>query len=279
MTLPAMWWWVNDWLGSPEHLHMSLEEQGALRNIYDHMWVGGGSLHVRDDTDDDEAVLARACGDASRWPYVRAAVTRALTLVDHGGETGKRWHSERLTAVLQSSEKRASKQRAYRERLADRQNRNVDGNVGGNTSGSPSPSPSPSKNEKKVSSGTRKTARPAPPARPEVVQVSLPGAVVAFDDWPRDWVKRLCELWAPHGAIAPGRLGAALSPLRQSAWSFAEVSAGLGRFLAADKGAYGPEAFARAAGSWVAGNGHDHGNGRAAANHDALLALAQGPGE
>jgi uncharacterized protein YdaU (DUF1376 family) len=83
---------------------MTLEQQGAYRNLLDEAWLRGGALPA------DERILAKACGDASRWKAVRAAVMSRFSQREDG------WHNDTLEDVLASSVKRAEKQHAYRER-------------------------------------------------------------------------------------------------------------------------------------------------------------------
>jgi len=84
---------------------MSLEEQGAYRNILDALWLRGGSLP------DDEEVLAKASGDPERWPKVRHKILRYLVKVN--GE----YRNDTLDEVMRESVRRAEAQRAYRGRL------------------------------------------------------------------------------------------------------------------------------------------------------------------
>lgn len=104
MALTAVWWWPDRWLKSSAFLTMTLEEQGAYRNILDALWLRGGELPA------DERILAKACGDAARWPEVRAKVLRYLVKV------GNTYRNDTLDEVLRESTRRATAQRAYRDR-------------------------------------------------------------------------------------------------------------------------------------------------------------------
>lgn len=93
---------------------MTLEEQGAYRNLLDEASLRGGPLP------NDERILGKACGDALRWRKVRQTVLGHFYLAPDG------WRNETLDGVLKESEKRAEKQRNYR---------NNHGNGPGNGSG------------------------------------------------------------------------------------------------------------------------------------------------
>lgn len=98
----ALWWWIDRWRKSTAYTDMTLEEQGAYRNLLDEATLRGGALPT------DERVLAKASGDATKWRKVRPAVMARFTLNDDG------WHNGTLDEVLQESARRAKKQRDYR---------------------------------------------------------------------------------------------------------------------------------------------------------------------
>jgi uncharacterized protein YdaU (DUF1376 family) len=97
-------WWVDRWLASSAYINMTVEQQGAYRNLLDHATLRGGALP------NDERVLAKACGDAAIWPSVRGAVMARFYLAKDG------WRNETLDAVLRQSETRAARQARYRKR-------------------------------------------------------------------------------------------------------------------------------------------------------------------
>jgi uncharacterized protein YdaU (DUF1376 family) len=70
---------------------MTLEEQGAYRNLLDEASLRGGPLP------DDEFVLAKACGDPRRWRYVRRKVMARFKLTQEG------WRNDTLDEVLSKS--------------------------------------------------------------------------------------------------------------------------------------------------------------------------------
>jgi uncharacterized protein YdaU (DUF1376 family) len=136
MQLHGLFWWSDRWLKSSAYLTLTLEEQGAYRNLLDHAHLRGGALPT------DERILAKASGDAQRWKAIRARVMHYFVKREDG------WHNETLDAVLAQSARRATKQQSYRARRGKKAgnangNANGDspGNDGGNKPGSPDPDP------------------------------------------------------------------------------------------------------------------------------------------
>src|SRR5512139_3891647 len=74
----AAWWWIDRWRKSTAYSDLTLEEQGAYRNLLDELWLRGGLLP------NNERILAKICGDALAWPRVRAAVIARFTLTPDG---------------------------------------------------------------------------------------------------------------------------------------------------------------------------------------------------
>lgn len=105
--MDGLFWWIDRWLKSSAYLNMSLEEQGAYRNLLDRATLAGGPLP------NDERALAKACGDATRWPEVRKAVMARFYLAPDG------WRNKTLDDVLRQSETRAARQARYRQRHPD----------------------------------------------------------------------------------------------------------------------------------------------------------------
>jgi len=91
MRLHALWWWIDRWRKSTAYTDMTLEEQGAYRNLLDEAQLRGGPLP------NDDRILAKACGDALAWSRVRTVVMARFVLKDDG------WHNETLDHVLASS--------------------------------------------------------------------------------------------------------------------------------------------------------------------------------
>jgi uncharacterized protein YdaU (DUF1376 family) len=87
----AAWWWIDRWQKSTAFKDMTLEEQGAYRNLLDELWLRDGVLP------NDERILARVCGDATAWPRVRAAVMAHFEPVMGGWS-----HPTQLTVMKQA---------------------------------------------------------------------------------------------------------------------------------------------------------------------------------
>lgn len=124
-SLTGLWWWVDRWKASTAYMDMTLEEQGAYRNLLDEAFLRGGPLPK------DERILAKACGDALAWKKVRAAV------MPHFYDAADGWRNETLDGVIAESQRRADKQHRYRNRGAatDPPDGNADGNGTGNAVG------------------------------------------------------------------------------------------------------------------------------------------------
>jgi uncharacterized protein YdaU (DUF1376 family) len=102
MALNGMLWWIDRWRKSTAFTEMTLEQQGAYRNLLDEAWLRGGPLP------NDERVLAKASGDAKRWPRVREVVMKRFRLTEDG------WRNETLDQVFLVTNNRAERQRRYR---------------------------------------------------------------------------------------------------------------------------------------------------------------------
>lgn len=87
----GLWWWVDRWRKSTAYTDMTLEQQGAYRNLLDEAALRGGVLPA------DERILAKACGDATKWRKLRAVVLARFTLTPQG------WRNETLDEVLAES--------------------------------------------------------------------------------------------------------------------------------------------------------------------------------
>jgi uncharacterized protein YdaU (DUF1376 family) len=106
--LLGLLWWVDRWRASTAFVDLSLEEQGAYRNLLDEAWRRGGSIP------NDEQTLAKGCGDVHRWPKLKKRVLARFELVNGS------WHNDTLDAVLKESRRRAANQQRYRDRLRGR---------------------------------------------------------------------------------------------------------------------------------------------------------------
>lgn len=105
LKLTGMMWWIDRWRKSTAFTDMTLEEQGAYRNLLEEAWLRGGAIP------NDPRVLARASGDAERWPKVRAKVLPRFHL--SGGE----YHHETIDELIAQAQKNASKQHLYRQNV------------------------------------------------------------------------------------------------------------------------------------------------------------------
>ncbi len=103
MRLHGLTWWIDRWRKSTAYTDMTLEEQGAYRNLLDEAWLRGGPLPFNDRT------LAKASGDATRWSKVRSAVLKRFTKADDG------WRNETLDRILHQATRHAANQKAYRD--------------------------------------------------------------------------------------------------------------------------------------------------------------------
>jgi uncharacterized protein YdaU (DUF1376 family) len=140
--LTGLWWWIDRWRKSTAYTDMTLEEQGAYRNLLDEASLRGGPIP------DDEYVLAKACGDQKRWLKVRPKVLSRFTLTADG------WRNETLDGVLKESARRAANQVNYRTRRDNKRDNKRDN--GGNNNhdnkpASPDPDPDPVKRDLKIS--------------------------------------------------------------------------------------------------------------------------------
>jgi uncharacterized protein YdaU (DUF1376 family) len=90
-------WWVDRWRKSTAFTDMTLEQQGAYRNLLDECTLRGGPIP------DDDRILGRAAGDPKRWPKLRPVVMKRFTLTPEG------WRNETLEEVLLATTKRIEK--------------------------------------------------------------------------------------------------------------------------------------------------------------------------
>lgn len=87
----GLWWWIDRWRKSSAFMDMTLEQQGAYRNLLDEAALRGGPLP------NDERVLAKACGDAKAWRRVRSVVMNRFELYEDG------WRNPTLDELLARS--------------------------------------------------------------------------------------------------------------------------------------------------------------------------------
>lgn len=109
-------WWVDRWRQSDAFARMTAEEQGLFRNLCDEVFL-------RDDgvIPDNPRILAKASGDHEAWARSGSNVLKSMKRVAGG------WTNETALKVKEESEKRARKQRDYRNG-AGNDSGNGDGN-------------------------------------------------------------------------------------------------------------------------------------------------------
>jgi hypothetical protein len=94
----ANWWWIDRWRKSTAFTDMSLEEQGAYRNLCDEVVIRPNGVIP-------EASLARASGDAVAWPRIRDRVLAWMEAVPGG------WTNKTALEVKGKSQELSRKQR------------------------------------------------------------------------------------------------------------------------------------------------------------------------
>lgn len=114
----GLYWWIDRWRKSTAYTDMTVEAQGAYRNLLDEAWLRDGVLPK------DERVLAKACGDPRIWHRVRAAVLPKFY------ETADGLRNETLDGVLHQSRRRAKNQAAYRARYDNKADNAADNGHG-----------------------------------------------------------------------------------------------------------------------------------------------------
>lgn len=163
MKMIALWWWIDRWRKSTAYTDLTLEEQGAYRNLIDEATLRGGAIP------NDERILAKACGDALKWRRVRPAVLARFDLREDG------WRNNTLDEVIRESHRRAEKQRRYRNKHG-----NGGGNEGGNGGG----------NNPGVSN--HQSPDPVPPQRSAGGRLAFGGKVLEVPKFlDEEFVKRL----------------------------------------------------------------------------------------
>jgi hypothetical protein len=75
----GLFWWIDRWRKSTAYTDMTLQEQGAYRNLIDELKLRDGLIPFV------ERTLARASGGETEWPAVREAVLRKFDVVDVDG--------------------------------------------------------------------------------------------------------------------------------------------------------------------------------------------------
>lgn len=127
MRSNALWWWIDRWRKSTAFTDMTLEQQGAYRNLLDEATLRGGALP------NDERILAKASGDAIAWRRVRDVVMSRFELREDG------WHNATLDEVIHQSKRRREKQARYRSGKVGNDTGNGRRNESGNGAGNAPP--------------------------------------------------------------------------------------------------------------------------------------------
>ena len=102
MKLNGLMWWIDRWRKSTAYTDMTLEQQGAYRNLLDECALRGGPIP------DDDRILAKACGDPKRWPKLRDVLLKRFKLGPDG------YRNETLDVVLGETAKRREKMTTWR---------------------------------------------------------------------------------------------------------------------------------------------------------------------
>jgi len=105
MKFDGLMWWISRWRRSTAFVELTLEQQGAYRNLLDEATLRGGPLPA------DEGMLAKACGDPRRWPKIRGPVLKRFTL-----DAAGMYRNETLDQVLRETTRRMSERAQQRER-------------------------------------------------------------------------------------------------------------------------------------------------------------------
>jgi uncharacterized protein YdaU (DUF1376 family) len=116
MTRNGFIWWIDRWRKSTAWTGMTLEEQGAYRNLLDEAWLRGGAIP------NDPRVLAQASGDPKRWAKVRAKVLAKFHLKQN------EYRHETIDDLMTRASKHPQTQHNYTKR-----DRSRDGHLTGNT--------------------------------------------------------------------------------------------------------------------------------------------------
>lgn len=106
----AATWWVDRWRKSTAYTDMTLEQQGAYRNLLDELWLRDGVLPA------DDRILGKIAGDARRWPKLRAIVMARFVLTDAGWRNAT--HDEVVAGKVAFAESQAEKGRKRAEQAS-----------------------------------------------------------------------------------------------------------------------------------------------------------------
>jgi len=105
MKLRGMTWWIDRWRQSTAFIDLTLEEQGAYRNLLEEVWLRGGAIP------NDPRVLARASGDVKKWAKVRAKVLIKFYLIQN------EYRHETIDELMAKAHQNTERQRVHREKV------------------------------------------------------------------------------------------------------------------------------------------------------------------
>lgn len=180
----AVLWWVDRWRKSTAFMDMTLEEQGAYRNLIDEVYLRPSGVIP-------EHSIARCSGDPVAWPRIAARVLQWMTKVDGGwtNETGLELKEKVETLVDHQRAAGLKSAAARRERHGsarppNRRTGSATGSVTGspNRSRTPDPDPDPDPNpesgqkaRKTSPSASRRSAAPPQDAQDVVIWLHCSG--------------------------------------------------------------------------------------------------------
>ena len=100
----AAWWWIDRWRKSSAYKDFTPEQKGMYRDLLDEVWLRKG--HV---IPDDDRILGLIVGDPARWKDLRETILSRFEHVENG------WTHETALEVIHQAERRARKQKNYRQ--------------------------------------------------------------------------------------------------------------------------------------------------------------------
>lgn len=156
MKNTGLFWWIDRWRKSSAFMDMTLEQQGAYRNLLDEAHLRGGALP------DDDRILAKACGDALAWERVGPVVIARFELRADG------WHNATLDAIIaKTAQLSTERSKAGVEGNRKRWRKRIATDIAKPVANASSPDPDPDPYSGTVSgSGKEQKIRTAPAARP-----------------------------------------------------------------------------------------------------------------
>lgn len=152
--LRGLYWWIDRWRKSTAYTDLTLEQQGAYRNLLDEQTLRDGPIP------DDERILAKACGDALAWPRVRDAVLARFERVDGGwinrtcaevNAKGKDLRAKRSCAGAKGNRSRWGQRKLGERSIA----KGIANPIAKGIANASSPDPDPDKDQEQKTAGKR----------------------------------------------------------------------------------------------------------------------------